>query len=486
MDEQIGLEHPRLVIRLVVALDRRGQPVDERAVAAVEVYQPLRVVRHVPTPSPRRAFVILPVGQLGECPGRRAVERRVPAAVDQPAAHEADCRVPQRAIGELPPGQLGNLGGHAIAPRKLQHGEIVIGIFERARHRLRRRIARGRVGRHVAVAAVILQPEAALERARLDPRIVVDEGVLADRRIGGAPVDARQSLGIGVGDDHVGIRAVLDMLVGPGAVRVAGPAVDLVIGDQRVNDVALHPRPDQRQQRVDRAERVPQTQDVLVIGPLAVTRRRLAGPVIGGEVDAVERGVELPALARRPALDDDAIERLCPFAARRSADRVELEPRRLGEIAPRLIDAAIGQRDLRRHPRARARAEVQVGADLAARARRHAVAERPLVVPGAEAAERRVEARDEIDGAGRRGGAAAAIRHPPRHLARGGVDPHLAADRPRRSPALAGAEQHVAGIDQHALLAIAEKGVAVERDVARRGQLDPDVPRLQPDGVIAG
>ena len=447
MDIEIGSEQIRLVGGVVgAAREQRVEPADRRRVAAEEVDQPLSVVGHEGRVLERRALVQrLPEA---EQPLRR-VERREEGPVGCARADRARGWIPQPP----PAARAGEpAGGVAVAPEALRHladRKVVVGVLHRARGRARLRQA------HVPEPRVVAQV------ATLDGRMLrLHRRVLHERPVRQPPIDAGQALHDGVRDHDVRVGPNLRHAGGARHARVGKPAGVAVGVEQRAHDRGLALRIDQPEQRVLRAERVPERQQVLVVGLAGAPPGVVAREVVRHQQRVVERRREDAALLAAAARDRDATERMLPGRPRRTA-RARVAPAR---------DVPPGG-----GPRAEREADRQLNRAPPARVEHPRGAVREPRTRGA------VEAGDEPEPVAARvpaarEGAAALERPRPRDVERRAHHPLRELSR----------VDHRGGVDRDPRLAARGKHVTVHGAHARGGEPGGDPAAIQKRPVAAG
>ena len=268
-----------------------------------------------------------------------------------------------------------------------------------------------------------------------------------------------------------------------------------LVGEHRLDHLAVALGLRDRQQRVLRPVRVPQREDVVVGEPVGVVDVAVEAPVAPVHVHVGHRrehrvvrgGVEDPLLLRRP-VHDDRRERLGPRALRRRADAVEVPAWDLGaEVLQRAVDADRRDGHLHLDRAARRRREVEVRLQLPAAHVGIVLVARPLPAEPLVDLRRLVddavggEGRGELDGEVHR-----AVRRPAPRLA---VPGHrrLVLHAQLRPEHLAVVVVDAADeIEDHVRGAAALEGVAVDADAGGGGQLGRDAVVLQDDGVVAG
>ena len=155
-----------------------------------------------------------------------------------------------------------------------------------------------------------------------------------------APV-AAQSLGEGIGDDHLGVRPTLRAAVAVATACIGQVALTAVDVQQRVHQLHLALRAEQRQQGRRRAVGVPDGVVVVVVGGI-LPSGVLAGLADGHQHGVVEGGVEhapLLVAARQPNL----LQQLLPGVAQ--AGQAGVEVLRV-DVSPGLLAADVGDAHL--------------------------------------------------------------------------------------------------------------------------------------------
>ena len=468
-DEARHVAHEAHALRPLGLREERVQPLHERGASAHRRDEPFGVLQDVPG--------VLEGVALGEVVGcvvvvaeAERIEGRAPGPVRVLAAHEAEGRVED----VLPEGGARAETG-LVAPSEqaaeLRRAPVVEPAFKRAAHAF----ALDPVERVVAVAVVerpVLLDLRASERIDVRDREGVRHGL--EREI---DVEGAEALAVGV-DDH-GDRVVADHAVRlPAEVGDDGQEAHRpVVGEHRIDEAVHALRHGERVERVRGAEGVPEREagvvgagrrggDLRVAAAIAPVNVR---KVVRLEEEVVEGGVERGALRGGCARDREAPEKRGPLRPRGADNFVEAPPLGLGGVVlrrPRLVHR--GYRGL--HDKRSARRELQHPARALLAGVR--LRERRRLRP------RPVEDDLPVDAAPQPG-----MRAPPARQRRmGGVQ----VVRERDDRAFHVVRVHPLEIDEQLHGAAGGKGVAVDADARRRGQLGRHARVRERDGVEAG
>jgi hypothetical protein len=235
---------------------------------------------------------------------------------------------------------LAVVGFLAEGLRDLRHGVVVVGVLHGARGLRRPTGRRGELPGDVAVLLVLVQTLAAVEVGVGCGGL--DLGVLFEGFVGRLVVHASEPFGEGVGDQHVAVGAAAGVAVVAGDAAVGHPAGVAVDVHQRLHHVALPLGLDEREQRVDGAEGVPEDVVVLIVG-LGPEPGELAGHVVRHDHRVVQGGAKDPALLLRAALDLDFVERFLPGGLGPRLCRLEVPVRQARlRVGARLLHALEG------------------------------------------------------------------------------------------------------------------------------------------------
>ncbi|CCZ13830.1 unknown [Prevotella sp. CAG:487] len=133
------------------------------------------------------------------------------------------------------------------------------------------------------------------------------------------------------------------------------PSALLILVDERLHHVARQTRAEQRDERMEGAERVPQTEVVIIGGMralngLSACERGVASVGIahgiGAERGVIERRVELHKVLARAALSLQSAEMLLPYTCERGAYFIETPS---GILHPHVVAGTLHVAERRRH-----------------------------------------------------------------------------------------------------------------------------------------
>ena len=318
----------------------------ERRRAAHQLHELLHVVRHAPERRLGRALaVVVSAGGIGPRAVRLAREEvaafRVPhvrPAVRAGAEERGAVRVARR-LSE-------NRGGRVVEREVL-----------RARHALRRAVARHPAALHVRGEAAARLGRAPEEPAVLPAELVVRRlrhgGVLLHGLVGGLHVEAAKTLRPGLGEHHLRRRADHDARVG-GVRPLREPAAFAVHLDQGLHHAVHALRRHEGKERMLGAVGVPERVAVVHAALVhAVVERAVVASVLVDLARIEERVVEarvedrLHVLTRR--LDREARELRGPRGARPRGDGVHSARALLGDLGAQVRARLLGADERHAH-----------------------------------------------------------------------------------------------------------------------------------------
>ncbi len=316
--------------RPAVGGKQRVEAASERSGAAHESHEPVDVMRHEEAVLPRVGFGVMVVDL-------RRIERRRPEPFDA-RAHQLVGRIEQvlPRLRPTPIAQVVLLPSEA--PGHLRDGPVVERVLQRPRHAFRFVAGIDEPGAFVRGEAEAILFRAVCHRLECE-----------------ADVDAVDTLRDRVGDHRDGVVADHGVgLVGRQFPDGQAAAI-LVLTQHRPDEVARAAGIDQREERVQRPERVPQGEDRVIgesLGPVDPEVTPAVLPVdvhvdVGRQHGVVQRRVERHALRARAPFDPDLRELAVPRGIGRLPDGVEVPSGDLRfEVAPGAVDADGGNADL--------------------------------------------------------------------------------------------------------------------------------------------
>ena len=327
----------RWVVAVYLGADRKQRIEfgDERIAAAEQIHQPLAVVRHEESPLPRSAFaeiVVRPVVVRME-----RIERRPPTAVGIPAAHKVQILIEKILIPAGPADVIVVVVPVPEHPRHLSDAPVVVAIFEGLRNGSHLQIAR-----YVLVLLVITRPAERFQK--ITERIAV--GRRFHRLVKRFRIVTANPFAISVGNQRH------RMITDHAHVLDAGQRPDrqltavAVVLQQGFHQIAGHVRPENRDQRVLRPERIPKAQHAGEITEIALIYLRVGTAVfarhIGIEHRVEHREIETRIkhlLLRRIGIGDpDSRQGFVPVPISRFPDFIEIPSFDLGpQILPRAV-----------------------------------------------------------------------------------------------------------------------------------------------------